>query len=183
MVVPSKEGGVDESRDAEDNIIISDSTLCNILSPQLKKINSQYNIMCSCECCISAKIVHQSWLTFRDIHIKDLKDISCNAQNRRSDELSSRLFETYKISVRPNGCHIYNSSADIFMTTMCPCPSQHHGLPHYKFVLRCCKKGPGISISCHETNKDATKTCSTIHFYLYHNVSCCNVHGIHPYEE
>ena len=33
MVVPPEEEELKERRDAEDNIIISDSTLCNILSP------------------------------------------------------------------------------------------------------------------------------------------------------
>ena len=37
MVSPTKEGGPKEARYKENNIIISDSTLLNIIPPQLKK--------------------------------------------------------------------------------------------------------------------------------------------------
>ena len=94
--------------------------------------------MCGCECCISSKLVHLSLLTWRDFHIKHLKDISHNGQNRRSSELSSRLFGTYKDNVRPRGCHFYNSAADMAMARIFPFPSHHHGLPHFKFLLHCC---------------------------------------------
>ena len=36
----SEEGGIKKTRDADNNITISDSTLHNILPPQLKKMNS-----------------------------------------------------------------------------------------------------------------------------------------------
>ena len=69
------------------------------------------------------------------------------------------------------------------MSTMCPCPSQHHGLPHWKCTLRCCEKFPGISIPHQETNKDATNMCSKIRFHAYWNLSRHIVHGIRLYEE
>ena len=58
MVSLPEEGGLKESRDAKYNIIIFDLTLHNILLPQLKNMISQYKVMCGCEFCISAKIVH-----------------------------------------------------------------------------------------------------------------------------
>ena len=51
--------------------------------------------------------------------------------------------------------------------------AQHHWLPHWKYVLRCCEKCPGISIPRQDKNKDATNTCSKIHFHvrkMYHIV-------------
>ena len=41
MVIPPEEGGFKEARDADNNIIISDSTLNNILPPQLNNRNDQ----------------------------------------------------------------------------------------------------------------------------------------------
>ena len=38
MVSLQEEGGLKESKDADNNIIVSDSTLCSIMPPQLKKI-------------------------------------------------------------------------------------------------------------------------------------------------
>ena len=46
MIIPSEEGGLDEERDAEYNIIISDSTLRNILPNQLKNMSAHYKAMC-----------------------------------------------------------------------------------------------------------------------------------------
>ena len=53
-------GGLKDARDEDGKIIISDSTLCLLLPSQLKKMSARYKIMCGCECCISAKIIHSS---------------------------------------------------------------------------------------------------------------------------
>ena len=54
MASTPEEGGLKEARDAENNIIISDSNLRNILPTQLKNINSRYKVMCGCGYCISS---------------------------------------------------------------------------------------------------------------------------------
>ena len=51
-------GGIKDARDEYGKIIISDSTLRLLLPPQLKQMSARYNIMCGCECCISAKSVY-----------------------------------------------------------------------------------------------------------------------------
>ena len=162
MVSSPEEGGLKEARDTYNNIIISDSTLRNILPPQLKNMTDQYKVMCSCECCISSKIMHYSLLTWRDCRLKHLKDRSQNAQNRSSGEISSHTFETYKNDVRPHGFHIYNTAADMAISTMCPCSSKHHGLPYWKYVLRCFDKCPSIVLPIQYENKDTTNTCPKI---------------------
>ena len=86
-----------EARYKEYNIIISDSTLYKILPPQLNNMTSQYKAMCGCECCISSKSMHLSLLKWIDRPIKHINDRIHNAKIRRSSELSSRLFETYKM--------------------------------------------------------------------------------------
>ena len=106
--------------------------------------------------------MHASFLTWRYRHTKQPKDRSNNAQNRGSSELSRRRFENYKNYVRPHGCHIYNSAADMAMAKMFPCPSQHHEIPHWKCVLLL----PGVSIPHQETNIDETNTCSTVCFLI-----------------
>ena len=69
MVSPPEEGGIKEARDAENNIIISDSTLCNIMSPQLKKMSERYKVMYGCDCCISAKITHSYLISWLDCYL------------------------------------------------------------------------------------------------------------------
>ena len=76
--------GMKDARDENGKIIISDSTLRLLLPPKLNQISARYKIMCGCECCISAKSIHSSFLSWRDRYLKKLKDQSQNAQSRSS---------------------------------------------------------------------------------------------------
>ena len=138
MVSPPGGKGPKETRNKEDNTIISNSTLRKILPPQLKNMTAWYKLMRSCECCISAKSMHFSLWTWSYRHLKNLKDSSHNSINRRSGKLLICIFETYKNAVRLHGFHIYNSAAYMAMAKVCPCTSQHYKLPHCECVLRCC---------------------------------------------
>ena len=73
-VNPPEECVLKEVRDADNNIIVDDSTFHDILPPQLKKMTSIYKVICGCECCISAKIMHLLLLSWRDRYLKYLKD-------------------------------------------------------------------------------------------------------------
>ena len=44
MVIPPYEGGLEEALDVDNNIIILDSTLRIILTPQLKNISACYKV-------------------------------------------------------------------------------------------------------------------------------------------
>ena len=50
MVSTPEEGGIKDARDADNNTIISDSTLCTTMPPQLKNISARYKVMCGYEC-------------------------------------------------------------------------------------------------------------------------------------
>ena len=63
LVSDTDDGGLKDSRDAENNIIISDATLRSLLPPQFKKMPSRYKVMCGFECYISAKSIHSSLLS------------------------------------------------------------------------------------------------------------------------
>ena len=183
MAGPQEEGGLKEVIDTYNNITISDSTLLNILPLQLKKMTSQYKVMCVCECFIYSKIMHSSLLTWRNRPVKHLKYRSHNVKNRRYGEISSRIFETYKNAVRPRFFCIYNTTAYMAMETMCPCTSIYHGLPHWECVLHCCDKCPSISLTGQGGNKDTTNICPTIQFHVYRHVSYCTVHEQRPYHK
>ena len=73
MMITLEEGGLKEERYSENNIIISHSTLPNILLTQLKNMTSWYKVMCRCECCISVKSIHSSLLSCHDNVLKNLK--------------------------------------------------------------------------------------------------------------
>ena len=86
LVSDRDNGGPKELRDTENYIFISDYTLHSLLPTQFKKMSSRYNVMCGCKHCISTKRIHSSLLSWRDRYFLKLKDISQNAQNRRSGE-------------------------------------------------------------------------------------------------
>ena len=64
-------GDLKDARDEYGKIIIIDSTLRSLFPPQLKQITARCKVMCGCECCISAKIIHSSFLYWRDRYLKN----------------------------------------------------------------------------------------------------------------
>ena len=92
LVSATKYGGLKEARDEDDKIIISDSALFSILPPRLEIMSSRYKVMCVCGFCISSKSMHSSLISWRDRYLKKLKDLSQNAQNRRSGGKENRIY-------------------------------------------------------------------------------------------
>ena len=66
---------------------------------------------------------------------KKLKDQSHNTQNRRLDEITSHIFETYNNAVRWCGFNMHQIESYIAMTTILTFPYTQHNLPHWKFVV------------------------------------------------
>ena len=94
MVIPPEEGGLKEEIDKENNIIISDLDLTSIIPPQLKNVSAWYEVMCGCECCITANIIHSSLLSWWGRYLRKLKDQIQNSQNRRYGEMENLTLDT-----------------------------------------------------------------------------------------
>ena len=73
LVSDPNDGGIKDSMDEYGKIIISDSTLRSLFTHQFKKMSARYKVMCGSECCISAKIIHSSLLSWRDKYLKNSK--------------------------------------------------------------------------------------------------------------
>ena len=71
LVSDPNDGGLKDARDEDGNIIISNSTLRLLLPPQLKQMSTRYKVMCGSECCISAKIIHSSLISWCDRYLKN----------------------------------------------------------------------------------------------------------------
>ena len=109
-------------------------------------MSARYKIMCGCECCIYAKIIHSSLLSWCDRYLKKLKDKIQNSQSRGSGEKAHHIYTTYTNTVMPHGCHIFAKVLDMENATMCTYPQSDHALPHWKCVLRCCSDYPCIRL-------------------------------------
>ena len=136
LVSDPNDGGIKDARYEDVKIIISDSTLRSLLPPQLKQMSARCKIMCGYECCISAKSIHSSLLSWNDRYLKKLNDKSLNSQSRRSGEKAHHIYTTYKNTVIPHGRHIYAKASDMANATMCTYTQSEHALPHWKCVLR-----------------------------------------------
>ena len=97
MVITPEEFGLEEELYVDNNNTILNSTICNIFPSQQKNMSAWYKLMCGCECYITVKSMNSFLLTRCDNNMKQLKDKSHNAQNRRSGEIASHIFEIYKI--------------------------------------------------------------------------------------
>ena len=133
--------------------------------------------MCGWECCISAKSIHSSLLSWRDMYFKKLKYQSQNDQNRSSGKKEHCIYETYKNTVMPHGRHIYAKAYVISKAKMCAYSQSDHDLPHWKCVLQCCAKCPSINITDQETDDQYPDTGPSIFFYIYHKIARCTKHG------
>ena len=97
---------------------------------------------------------------------KKLKDQSHKYHNRKSGEMASRIFETYKNSVMPYGRHIHKILAKMAISTMCKFPSDLYALTHWKFVLSSFKTCPSIVTPLQEYFSDSQNSCPKIHFHV-----------------
>ena len=64
-------GGIKDARDEDHFSRSHTTTLRSLLPPQVKQMSAQYKVVCGCECCISAKIIHSSLLSLRDRSFKN----------------------------------------------------------------------------------------------------------------
>ena len=141
---------------------------------------ARYKVMCGCECCISSKSIRPSLLSRRDYYLKNLKDLSQNAQNIRSGEMANRLFETYKNSVMPHDHHIYATASDIYLAKICAYSLSQYALPHWKCLLCFCYNLPHIDLPVQESDRHNFNTSPSISFHIYRLILCFIVHGRRP---
>ena len=102
LVSDPNDGGLQEARYEENNIIISNYTLRTLLLTQFKKKSAGYAVMCGCECWIYDKSIHSSLLSWRDWYLKDrnIKLSMLKTEGLVKNKIC--IYETYKIQ----WCHM-----------------------------------------------------------------------------
>ena len=86
--------------------------------------------MCGCKCCISAKSMHSSLLSWRDRYFKNSRISAKMLQTESLGKKKIHIYETYKYTVMPHGRHIYAKSYDMANAKMCTNSQSDHELPH-----------------------------------------------------
>ena len=146
-------------------------------------MSSRCKFMCGYECCISAKIIHDSLLSWHDRGLKKLRDQIQNSQNRRSGEKANHIYESYKNTVMPHGRHIYAKASDMEKVKMCVYQQSYHSLPHWKGVMRCWVKFSSVNLPEQETYDQHSDTSPEIRFHIYHLIARCSTHGRLPFNK
>ena len=90
---------------------------------------------------------------------------------------ANHIYETYKNTVMPRGCHIYAKASDMAQATMCAYPQSDHAPPPWKCVLRCCDDCPCINLPDQETDNQNSNTTPSIRFHIYHIIARCTDHS------
>ena len=75
--------------------------------------------MCGCECCISAKIIHSSLMSWSDFHLKNSRISAKMLKIEGPGKKKISIYETYKNTVMPHGRHIYAKAYDTAKESIC----------------------------------------------------------------
>ena len=76
-----------------------------------------------------------------------------------------------------HGRHIYAKSYGTAKAKKCAYEQSDHELPHWKFVLRCCARFPGINLPDQKTDDQYPDTSSSIIFHINHPIARFTKHG------
>jgi hypothetical protein len=98
LVAPVDLGGFPQSRDADGKILVSDTTLRQIIKrdlPQLHRMSLRHKQMCGCKICISMHFIQKSLNVFCQRFVRTLMEAATLQ--------STKEIQTYKDTVLPNG--------------------------------------------------------------------------------
>ena len=80
----------------------------------------------------------------------------------------------------PHGRHIYAKVSVMSRAIICAYSQSYHVLPHWKCVMQCGAKCPGINLPEQKIDDQYSNSISSIHFHIYYIISCCSTHGRLP---
>ena len=161
-------------------VIISDSSLCKLLPPNVKPMSKQRRNLCGCEICVSADILQHSINAWRTKNLKRLEDI-INA--RRSSCSSGKIIERYnkyKNNAFPQGFPLHRKASQAAFSTMCSFTVENIDILHWHCVLKCCENCSMLVTPNEEVS--ISIQVPPIKFHVYKNVYRCSVCGQLPFD-
>ena len=89
LIASPDDGGLLGARHAETNdVIISDTMLFSLASPQLRPMTNNPKMMCGCVICNTSKYMQESLNAWRRKQLKSMKDKAENSRGRGKGELT-----------------------------------------------------------------------------------------------
>jgi hypothetical protein len=176
LILPPREGGLADARDASGNVIISDTSLRRLLPKQLRVASESHKQLCGCEICLTARSHQLSLNAWRQRYVKKLKD---NADIIEDDSLKRSALlrcQYYKDTVLPNGQNWHSNAKEALKEVQCPA-LPHTGHPKWACVLGRCQECPKYCIPLEE-RKYSENDDASMKFHHYVNFTRCTKHGL-----
>lgn len=124
--------GLAEARDSEGKPLISDTALCALLPPNVRKMTEKYKKMCGCEPCISVTQLHMSLNSCRLCHLKCLRE--SGRQATREGQRARTRANDYANVIYANDQHLHPKPKDALLAIQCH-PVEGMPVPHFKCIL------------------------------------------------
>ena len=172
--------GCPAAYDADGNLIISDTTLRNIMPKNVKRITERHKQLCGCEPCIAAKTLHESLLHWRTKHSKDLKREMTRLQQDNSEAANTRLsdlnrrWSKFVQQTRDGGRNPKHPTAkDAAFSFLCQ-PCNGGAFRKWKCVLGRCDDCPGYEVPDEESGTGPSD--KKIKFHSHEDIYSCSLH-------
>lgn len=133
--------GLEEAKDENGKVLISDTALRCLRPPQVKPMTGRYKVTCGCKICITIKQQQESLNLFRLRVLRSLNGkVASFANNTRScqESAAEEKANNYRNEIYKNGKHLHEKPKDAMKTIMCP-NVDGFGLPHMRCTLRICE--------------------------------------------
>ena len=180
MIKPQEHGGLNEVRDDNGKVIVSEYSLRKILPKNIKPMSKQKRLLCGCESCITADLLQSSLNAWRQKHLKRLEHVMNSRSRLRLGATYIYRWNRYKDQAFPGGNVLHTKASRAAFSTMCPFPVENIDIPKWHCVLKCCRNCPSLLVPDEEKTENAQST--KIKFHVYRDVSRCSICGVLPFD-
>ena len=175
MLLPINEGGFAGIREANGQIIISDTTLRRLLPAELRPATETPKQLYGCELCNTARSLHKKLNAFRARTLKQMREGINQVVLPRQRLASLRALEEYRPLVANADMSIMHIKLSDVVTTM-TCPRvANTDFPPWKCVLGSCSNCPTYQVPRYKD--DVSNNAPRINYMIYENHSRCTIHG------
>ena len=174
-LLPTNEGGFAGSRDEEGKIIISNTTLRNLLPFELRPATETHKQLCGCELCNCATSLQKTLNAFCSRNLKQLRESVIQAVLPRQRLPSLRTVQDYSHCVEKEDRSLSHfKPKDAVSAITCPNVTNTE-FPPWKCVLGNCLNCPKYMVAKYED--DVSSNAPRINFMTYEHQSRCSIHG------
>ena len=176
LIKPVEDGGFEGAWNEDGSkLLLSDTTLRQLLPRNLRRLTDSQKAMCGCEICITAKGLLRSLNAWQTRVSNSMKQEAADEDNPTLKQQLVAAYETYVAST-----HRWQHPRDAVASMTCqPCTvGEAESIHKMKCCLGRCDECPPLDIPDLEADKEETARTITFQVYEYH--SSCSIHNSLP---